>query len=152
MASTSVPAEALDREIVSSRVFDAPLERVFEAWTDPALLAQWWGPKDFTNTFQEFDPRPGGTWRFVMRAPDGKEFPQESVFVEVAKPERIVFDHLGEHEYRAVITFTEEGGETKVIFRMIHATAEECERVRPYVVEGNEQNFDRLESELGLRN
>jgi len=152
VASTSVPEAAPDREIVSSRVFAAPRGKVFAAWTDPALLARWWGPKGFTNTFQEFDLRPGGKWRFVMHGPDGSEYPQESVFVEVAKPDRMIFDHLGEHEYRAVITFTDESGKTKVIFRMIHRTAEECERVRPYVVEGNEQNFDRLESVLGLRN
>ena len=86
-----------------------------------------------------------------MHAPDGTDYPQESVFVEVVKPERIVFDHMPEHVYRAVITFAAEGGKTKVTFRMIHAIAAECEKVRPFVVEGNEQNFDRLEAVLGLR-
>jgi len=131
-------------------VFDAPRARVFETWIDPEKLARWWGPESFTNEFQEFDPRPGGRWRFVMVAPDGTAYPQESMFVEVVQPERIVFDHMPEHAYRGIITFDDEGGKTRVTFRMIHATAEECEKVRPFVVEGNEQNFDRLESVLGL--
>jgi uncharacterized protein YndB with AHSA1/START domain len=147
-ASPVVPTAAPDREIVSAREFDAPRERVFAAWTDPALLARWWGPKGFTNTFEEFDLRPGGHWRFTMRGPDGTAYPQESVFVEVVRPERVVFDHLGDHRYRAVITFAERGDRTGVTFRMIHATVEECDRVRPFVVEGNEQNFDRLQDVL----
>ncbi len=83
-----------DREIVSTRVFDAPRERVFQAWTDPEHLARWWGPKGFTNTFHEFDPRPGGVWGFVMHGPDGVDYKNRSVFVEIVKPERIVFDHV----------------------------------------------------------
>ena len=114
-------------------------------------LAKWWGPKGFTNTFHTFDLRPGGAWRFVMHGPDGKDYPQESVFVEVVKPELIVFDHISEHGFRAVITFTDQGGKTKVTFRMIHATAADCEKVRPFVVEGNEQNFDWLEGVLASR-
>ena len=76
-------AEALsDREFANSRVFDAPPERVFRAWTDPNHLAQWWGPKGFTNTFEEFDLRPGGPWRFVMHGPDGTDYKNHSVFGE----------------------------------------------------------------------
>src|SRR4051794_12623895 len=83
-----------DREIVATRVFDAPRELVFKAWTDPEHLAQWWGPTGFTNTFHEFDLRPGGVWRFVMHGPDGVDYKNENVFVEIVKPERIVFDHV----------------------------------------------------------
>ena len=63
----------LCREIVSIRVFDFPRELVFNAWTDPEHLVHWWGPKGFTNTFHEFDLRPGGIWRFVMHGPDGRD-------------------------------------------------------------------------------
>jgi uncharacterized protein YndB with AHSA1/START domain len=76
-------------EIVTTRLIDAPRERVFAAFADAARLARWWGPKGFTNTFDEFELRPGGAWRFVMRGPDGKGYPNDSTFLEVHAPERI---------------------------------------------------------------
>lgn len=142
------PTPAPDREIVSARAFDASRDEVFAAWTTPETLARWWGPEGFTNTVEAFHLRPGSAWRFTMRAPDGAEYPQHSVFVEIVPPERIVFDHHPPHTYRAVVTFAAAGEKTKVTFRMIHETAEECERVREFVVPGNEQNFDRLEKVL----
>lgn len=149
-ARTASPDAALrDREIVTTRVFDTPRERAFKAWTDPDQLMQWWGPKGFSNTFQEFDLRPGGTWRFVMRSPDGVEFPNESVFVEIVEPERLVFRHLEPvHEFLATMTFEDLGGKTRLTWRMLFESAAECDRVRRYVVEANEQNLDRLEAEL----
>ncbi|KAF0243001.1 MAG: activator of Hsp90 ATPase 1 family [Planctomycetota bacterium] len=138
-----------DREIVSTRAFDAPRDRVFNAWTDPVLLAQWWGPKGFTNTFHEFDPKPGGHWRFVMHGPDGKDWENHSVFVEIAKPERIVFDHLSPHHgFRVTATLAERAGKTELTFRMVFESARECTEVRSFVVVANEQNFDRLEAVL----
>lgn len=85
---------ASDHEIITMWIFDTPREQVFEAWTDPYHLARWWGPYGFTNTFHEFDPRPGGVWRFVMRGPDGVDYPNKSVFIEIVRPERMVFDHV----------------------------------------------------------
>jgi len=140
--------DTADREILSTPVVDAPRERVFNAWTDPVRLARWWGPKGFTNTFHEFDLRPGGHWRFVMHGPDGTDHQNESVFVEIVEPERIVFDHVSQHRFRVIATFEDLEGKTKVIFRMRHETAEDCQRVKEFVVPANEQNFDRLEAEL----
>jgi uncharacterized protein YndB with AHSA1/START domain len=135
----------LRRDIVSARVFDAPRERVFEAFCDPALLARWWGPKGFTNTIHELDVRRGGSWRSVLHAPDGRDFGNESVFVEVVRPERIVFRHLSDdHPYEMTIALEEQDGGTRMTWRMRHETAEACEKVRPFVVPGNEENFDRL--------
>src|SRR5512138_74034 len=88
------PGDLSDREIVSTRTFDAPRERVFEAFSDPSRVARWWGPSGFTNTVHEFDMRPGGTWWFTMHGPDGADYPSESVFVDIVKPERIAFQHL----------------------------------------------------------
>lgn len=146
----SNPAEnTADREIVSTGVFNAPRELVWKAWTDPKHLAQWWGPKGFTNTFHEFDLRPGGVWRFVMHSPDGTDYPNRSVFVELVKPERIVFDHLKPmHKFQVVATFAEQAGKTKLTFRMVFKSAAECAKVKVYAVEANEQNFDRLEAQL----
>jgi uncharacterized protein YndB with AHSA1/START domain len=138
-----------DREIVSVRGFDASREQVFAAFRDPARLARWWGPDGFTNTFHEHDFRPGGAWRFTMHGPDGAAYPNESVFLEVVEPERIVFRHVSaEHPYELTIQLEEQAGRTKVTWIMRHETASACAKVRPFVVAGNEQNFDRLASEL----
>ncbi len=137
-----------DREIVTTRVLDAPRELVFKAWTDPDQLVQWWGPKGFTNTFHEFDMRPGGIWRFVMHGPNGVDYQNKSVFVEVVNPKRIVFDHVSGPRFQVVATFAEQAGKTKLTFRMRFESAAECDKVKAFAVEGNEQNFDRLEAQL----
>lgn len=135
-----------DCDIVTTRTIEAPRARVYRAWSDPALLARWWGPKGFTNTFHAFEFRPGGAWKFTMHAPDGTDYHNESEFVEMRAPERIVFDHLRPmHRFRVTAKFDEHGAQTTVTFRMTFDTAEECERVKGFVVEANEQNFDRLE-------
>ncbi|MBV9773714.1 MAG: SRPBCC family protein [Gemmatimonadetes bacterium] len=138
-----------DREIVSTRVFDAPRERVFRAFSDPDVLARWWGPEGFTSTFHEFDLRPGGAWRFVMHAPDGTDYPNANDFVEVVAPERIVFRHEQPvHGFRMTMTFADEGGATRLTWRMRFDSAEEFERVGSFVAGANEQNLDRLGAQL----
>jgi uncharacterized protein YndB with AHSA1/START domain len=138
-----------DPEIVTSRVLDAPRERVFEAFSDPARLARWWGPAGFSSTFHEFDLRPGGHWRFILHGPDGANYPNESVFVEVVKPERIVFDHLSDHWFRMTITLSARpAGQTLITWHMLFETAAERDRIQAIVVVANEQNLDRLEAEL----
>ena len=140
---------ASDREIVTTRVFDAPRERMFEAFSDPDRLARWWGPTGFTNTFHEFDLQPEGVWRFVMHGPDGTDYTNESVFIEVERPERIVFRHLKPmHRFLMTILFGEEGGKTRLTWRMLFESPAECDRVRAFVGAANEQNFDRLEAQL----
>lgn len=133
-----------DLEIVSSVLLDATPARVFDAYADGAALARWWGPAGFTSTFHEFEFRPGGRWRFDMHGPDGASHPNESVFVEVVRPERIVFDHLGSHRFRMSITLTARGGQTEMVWRMRHETAAQCERLRSVVIPANEECFDRL--------
>jgi uncharacterized protein YndB with AHSA1/START domain len=82
------PAE---REVTVTRVYDAPRALVFKAWTDPKHLRSWWGPKVFTNPVCEVDVRVGGSWRIVMRAPNGDEYPGGGVYKEIVEPERLVF-------------------------------------------------------------
>jgi uncharacterized protein YndB with AHSA1/START domain len=138
-----------DREIVSTRVINAPRELVFRAWTEPDHLARWWGPKGFTNTFHECDVRPGGKWRFVMHGPNGADYQNESVFLEVVKPERIVLRHLKTiHTFQITATFEDLGGKTKLTWRMLFDTAAEYDKVRGFVPRANEENLDRLEAEL----
>jgi uncharacterized protein YndB with AHSA1/START domain len=137
-----------DREFLHSRRIVAPRERVFRAFSDPAHLARWWGPKGFTSTFHEFDPRPGGFWRFILHGPDGTDYPNESVFVEVAAPERIVFEHLSDHHFVMTITFEAQGAQTVVGWRRVFDSAAERQRIAPFVTEANEQNLDRLAAEV----
>jgi uncharacterized protein YndB with AHSA1/START domain len=137
-----------DREFVHSRLIDAPRERVFRAFSDPARLARWWGPKGFTSTFHDFDLRPGGAWRFVLHGPDGVDYPNESVFAEVVAPERVVFDHISGHHFRMTITFAAQGARTLVGWRQVFDTAAERQRIAKVVIEANEQNLDRLAAEV----
>ncbi|HEX2861234.1 MAG TPA: SRPBCC domain-containing protein, partial [Lacunisphaera sp.] len=93
-------------EIVNMRVFPASAERLFAAFRDPARLAQWWGPKGFTNTFHEFDFRPGGVWRFTMHTPDGAAHAMDQRFSEVVPFERIVLRHLQPgHDFTLAMLF-----------------------------------------------
>ena len=138
----------MSREIITTRLFDAPRELIFGAFSDPNRLARWWGPKGFTNTFQEFDMRPGGVWRFVMHGPNGANYPNESVFDEVVEPERIVFRHVVSPKFEMTITLVEEGGRVRLTWRMAFGSAADFEKVKAIVVEANEQNLDRLEAEL----
>ncbi|MEA3208698.1 MAG: hypothetical protein QOE70_1755 [Chthoniobacter sp.] len=138
-----------EREIVNTRLLSAPRVLVFQAFSNPSHLARWWGPKGFTNTFGEFDLRPDGHWRFVMHGPDGTDYPNHSVFVEVVPPERVVFRHLDPmHTFQMSILFGERGGKTELTWRMLFDTVAKCDEVRAFVAEANEQNFDRLETEL----
>jgi len=134
-----------DREIISVRVFDFPVGSVWNAWSDPALLAEWWGPDGFTNTFEEFDFRPGGHWRFVMHGPDGTDHPNHSVFSEIHPQQRIVFDHVCAPVFQVTATFLPEDGRTRLTFHMLFETAEVCAQVKVYAVDCNEQNFNRLQ-------
>ena len=137
-----------DREFVHSRLIDAPREQVFRAFSDPLRLARWWGPKGFSSTFHEFDLRAGGAWRFVMHGPDGADYPNESVFVEVVAPERVVFEHVSGHHFTMTLTFSAQGDKTLVGWRQVFDTAAERQRIAGVVVEANEQNLDRLVAEV----
>ena len=145
----TINKELAGREIVSTRVFDAPRERVFKAFSDANHLTQWWGPKGFTNTIHEFDLKPGGHWRLVMHGPDGANYENESVFVEVVKLERIVFKHLEPvHSFQMTMIFNEQEGKTKLTWRMLFDSLDECSKVRDIIIQANQQNFDRLGAHL----
>jgi uncharacterized protein YndB with AHSA1/START domain len=106
------------------------------------------GPKDFTNAFHEFDLRQGGTWRFVMHGPDGASYQNKSMFVEVVKPEHIVLEHMSGPQFQLTIAFAEQRGKTRITWRMLFESAAECDRIKRFAVEANEQNLDRLKAEL----
>jgi len=139
-----------EREIVITRVFDAPRELVWSAWTDPKHLVHWWGPKGFTNTFQEINVRPGGVWRFIMHGPDGRDYQNKIVFDEIVEPERLVYSHNGDEgepvRFQTTVTFAERSGKTELTMRMVFPSATERDRVvKEYrAIEGGNQTLDRL--------
>lgn len=140
---------ASDCEIVTSRIVNASINLAFLAWTDPNHLKNWWGPAGFTNTFNEFDLRPGGKWRFIMHGPERGNYPNECEFIKIDKPNLIAWKRISKPLFQVLVTFEEISfGQTKIVFKMIFETVEECNKLKPYVVDKNEENFDKLEAEL----
>jgi uncharacterized protein YndB with AHSA1/START domain len=154
-ARNAIASAIADRELTVTRVFDAPRELVFEAWTNPQHLIDWWGPNGFTTTVHEMDVRPGGTWRLTMHGPDGRDYRNRVVFVEVAKPSRLVYKHEPEPgsepvSFQTTVTFEPEGNQTKVTLRMLFPTAEVREMVvsKYHAEEGAHQTLGRLATHL----
>ena len=147
---------ATDREIVITRTFDAPRELVFDAWTDAAHIAEWWGPNGFTTTNYEMDVRAGGVWRFVMHGPDGVDYPNRVDYIEVVRPERLVYRH-GDGDadtgFLATVTFEDRDGKTELTMRTEFASAEERARViaEHGAIEGGKQTLARLAEYLASR-
>ena len=128
MTATLEATPTSDRELVLTRIIDAPREKLFRAWTDPELLKQWFAPLPYTTPHAEMDVRPGGSSLIVMRGPDGNEFPNRGVYLEVVENERIVFTDAytkawepSEKPFMTVIlTFEDEGGKTRYTARVLH--------------------------------
>ncbi len=158
MAEKGGAAEATDRELVITRVFDAPRELVFKAWTDPKHVAEWWGPKGFTNPICELDLRPGGAIRIDMRGPDGVVYPMKGVFHEIVEPERLVVttsafeDQEGNPQLEVLntVTFAEYNGKTKLTLRaVVVKSAPEVAAALDGMEEGWSQSLERLADHLG---
>jgi uncharacterized protein YndB with AHSA1/START domain len=136
-------------EIVNVRLFDASATQLFEAFSDPAQLAKWWGPAGFSNTIHEFDFRPGGAWRLTMHGPNGADFENESQIVEFEKPKRIVFEHLRPfHWYRMTMTYRPVGERTELKWVMNLEASPDSANLKNFIEQANEQNFDRLAAHL----
>jgi uncharacterized protein YndB with AHSA1/START domain len=140
-----------NNEIVLERVFDAPCELVWKAWTTPELVAQWWGPTGFTNTVIKMEVCTGGVWEHIMHGPDGTDYPNSVVFEEVLPLKRLVLVHkefpaLDFKSWRAIVTFENMDGKTKVTLRSVFASQEEKEKQMRVAgaVEGGKQTLSRL--------
>ena len=143
------PATA-DREIVISRVIDAPRELVFEAFTEVRHLSQWWGPEGFTTTTRSFEFREGGVWDFVMHGPDGTDYQEWITWTGIAPPERIALLH-GEsrddpNAFESVLTFEPAGERTRIVMRTVFPTRQlRDEAVEKYhAIEGGQQTLAHL--------
>jgi uncharacterized protein YndB with AHSA1/START domain len=131
--------------IETRRLIAAARERVWEAFSNPAALAQWWGPAGFRNVFHECDFRPGGVWRFTMHSPDGAAYSMDHRFEEIVPLDRLVVRHLQPgHDFTLTVRFAAQGDRTAVTWRMRFDDPAEAARIRPVVEPANEQNLDRL--------
>jgi uncharacterized protein YndB with AHSA1/START domain len=141
---------AVDRQVVVSRLYQAPAQVVFDAWTQPDKVSNWWGPNGFSITIEHMDVRPGGEWLFTMHSPDGDDYPNLIVYEEILRPERLVFAHdapgTDDPGFRSTVTFDELMGMTALTWRSVFETADDRDLViKKYdAVEGGSQTLDRL--------
>jgi uncharacterized protein YndB with AHSA1/START domain len=149
-------ADTNANEIAITRFYDAPVQMVWDAWTDPAQVAQWWGPRGFTLTTHSKDLRPGGSWVYTMHGPDGVDYPNDTKYIEVIPLSRLVYDH-GAHDgkpplFRVTVDFTDQGGgTTRMDMRMTHATPQALLESKKIIRKaGGNSTWDRLAEYLAM--
>jgi uncharacterized protein YndB with AHSA1/START domain len=149
--TTSRVERPSDREVVFSRLIDAPREVVWKAWSDVRHLHEWWGPADFTTTTHEFEFAPGGVWRHIMHGPDGTDYPNVIIFREIDPPSRLVYENGWDLpgapvDFTAVLTLAAEGEKTRHSLHMTFrdAAAFKTAVERYGVLEGGVQTFERI--------
>lgn len=157
--TNTVEATRTGRGLTLSRTFDATPEMVWKVWTDPIHVAKWWGPNGFTNTIHKMDVRKGGEWKFIMHGPDGRNYPNKIVFIEIKKPSLLVYKHSGDEDtedvsFETKVTFENVNGKTKVTMKSVFESEEELERVvKEYgAIEGGKQTLSRLGEYLTTMN
>jgi len=144
LVEQTTTAEYSGRTIVQSRMLDAPRALVFDAWTDPRQVTQWWGPNGFTTTTRSMDVRPGGKWLFVMHGPDGTDYENEITFIEVARPQRLVYTHAAPL-FHVTVTFDDDNGRTRLSMRAVFDSPAERQMVwESGAREGGKQHLERL--------
>jgi len=136
-------------ELYITRLYDAQVKTVWDAWTDPQQVAQWWGPRGFTLTTHSKELKPGGHWAYTMHGPDGVNYENKTFYHEVEKYSRLVYDHGGNDDrpplFRVTVDFTEVKGKTKMEMTMALATAEAAAETRKFVKKaGGDSTWDRL--------
>lgn len=141
--------QAKDNELYLVRFYDAPVNLVWDAWTDPAQAAHWWGPRGFTITTHGKDLRPGGYWHYTMHGPDGVDYPNKTMYLEVEEHAKLVYDHGGYDDrpplFRVTVLFSEEAGKTKMAMTMALASKEAAEQTHQFIKQvGGYSTWDRL--------
>lgn len=142
-------AKSNPNEISITRVYDAPVQIVWNAWTDPAQVAQWWGPRGFTLTSHHKELRPGGIWHYTMHGPDGVNYPNKTVYHEVEECKKLVYDHGGYDDrpplFRVTVRFSASGDKTIMEMTMTLPLPEEAESMRKFIqAAGGNATWDRL--------
>jgi uncharacterized protein YndB with AHSA1/START domain len=138
--STTIP------NITTTRIFNAPRELVWQAWTDPAKIPQWWGPTGFSTTIHKMDFCSGGDWLFTMHGPDGTDYPNHKTFLEISSPNRLVMAENGPPKHTMTITFEAHGDATKLtMVHVFHSLADyELATLTHGAIEGAQQHLARL--------
>lgn len=136
-------------EIYLSRIYDAPVKMVWDAWTVPEQVAKWWGPRGFTITTTKKDFRVGGTWDYIMHGPDGVDYVNKTKYLEIEKYSRMVYDHGGNDDkpalFRVTVEFAEVAGKTKMEMTMALATPEAAIEAKKFIKKaGGNSTWDRL--------
>jgi uncharacterized protein YndB with AHSA1/START domain len=137
-----------DRTLQTQRLIPYAPEAVYAAFSDPARLAQWWGPNGFSNTFQTFEFRIGGRWDHLMHGPDGTDYPNRSVFRDLVPGKRIVIEHISAPRFTLSVFLEAVDKGTQVRWVQAFEDPQVTEAVRPVAEPGNEQNLDRLQLHL----
>ncbi len=153
LAGEEPSADVSAREIRSSRLFAAPRELVWKMWTEREHIGKWYGPNGFRLTIHTMDVRPGGVWDFVMHGPDGRDYVNKVVYLELDEPSRLVYSHVNEPFHHTTVSLTSEGDKTRLHMRMLFESAKLREWVAKEhgAVEGQQQTLDRLEELLLAR-
>lgn len=151
-----MPARNSSNEIRLTRVYDAPLESVWDAWTVPEEVAQWWGPRGFTLTTHSRDLRVGGHWHYTMHGPDGTDYENTTQYLEVELQARLVYDHGGHRDrpplFRVTALFAEQDDCTRLSLTFAFATPEVAAEMAGFIRKaGGESTWDRLAEHVGKR-
>jgi uncharacterized protein YndB with AHSA1/START domain len=135
-----------DRELNISRLLNAPVELVWEVWTNPGHIKNWWGPNGFTSTITKMEVEPGGEWNLVMHGPDGTDYKNKSIFREIIKHKKIVYEHISAPKFLATINFENRGSTTFINWHMLFETREQfIQVVKTFKAdEGLKQNIEKL--------
>lgn len=143
--------EISEKEISATRFFKAPPKLVWEMWTNPEHITHWWGPDGFSTTTFKMEIKPGGVWRFVMHGPDGRDFQNKIIYIDVVEQKLLVYKHSGAEDtedihFHVTVSFEDDGDNTKITMKMVFETSEELERVKKEfgAVEGLRQTLSRL--------
>jgi uncharacterized protein YndB with AHSA1/START domain len=148
-----MPERSNANEIRITRIYDASVETVWDAWIDPDQVAQWWGPRGFTTTTYSKDVRPGGSWVYNMRGPDGTDYPNRANYLEVEKYTKLVYDHGASDDrpplFRVTVLFSDLKGKTKIEMSMTLPTPEAARETRLFIKKvGGYSTWDRLSEYL----
>lgn len=142
------PANNADSAVSTGRLLPASPRQVFNAFEQPELLAQWWGPNGFTNTFERFEFQAGGQWNFVMHGPNGADYTNECVFLEIEPVTKVVIEHVLHPWFRLTVTLTARGDQTHLDWFQEFDSPAAAEKMRSLATTANEQVLDRLQALL----
>jgi uncharacterized protein YndB with AHSA1/START domain len=139
-------ASTADRELRISKLLNAPRELVFEVWTNPQHIVHWWGPDGFTNTISKMEVKDGGEWNFIMHGPDGRNYDNKIIFVEIIKPELIRYKHVSFPYFNVTVSFEQQENKTLLSMHMLFETKEELQKTIEVFKadEGLKQTISRL--------